>query len=432
MIKRRQLLKYLAATGMGLGLPSPLALAQTGRPDRFWVSVNASGGWDPTSLIDPKGNTPRLDGRGPVNNFSSAAIRSLGNIRFLGDYPPDVEVPAGDDPGNLGNFFTRHAARLMVINGIDTQTNNHDAGTRHVWSGKIEEGYPSFTALAAATTAPGEPLAFISNGGYDHTASLVAPARIGGGDVFQQLAFPNAGRPSYELEDRSPYFIDSVYSAIESARAARLQRLRRGAGLPLMRRQLDELMLARSGENNLNQLVRLLPGSVSGGLAGQAEVAIAAFASGVAVSANLNTGGFDTHGNHDFNHHRRLTELLRGVDRLWNEIEKHGLQDKVTVIIGSDFGRTPFYNSNRGKDHWNVTSMMLMGAGIPGNRVIGATDAHVEALPINPASLQPDPNGITLTPQHIHLALRQLAGVPAALSGQFGIAGATLGLFSPA
>ena len=144
---------------------------------------------------------------------------------------------------------------------------------------------------------------------------------------------------------------------------------------------------------------------------------------------NLTTGGFDTHGNHDQNQHRRITELLVGIDRLWEQIQLHDLENKVTILVGSDFGRTPFYNSNNGKDHWNVTSMMAMGAGIRGNQVIGETDEHFEALPINPQTLATDPTGIMLTPKHIHLALRQLAGISPGLTGQFGINESFVDLF---
>lgn len=425
---RRQFLKYLGSSG--LSLAAPFALAQTAAPSRFWVQVNAGGGWDPTYFIDPKGDRPRLDGRGPVNNYSVNAITSTGNIRFPASYPPTIDPPDANSPGHFANFFPRHANRLLVINGIDTQTNNHDAGSRFVWSGKIEEGYPSFGALAAAAAAPSEPLAYISNGGYDNTASLVAPARIGAGEVFQKLAFPNASRPWEDEEHRSPYFHDSIYSEIEQARVARINRLRASARLPLQRQQISELLMARSGDNNLSRLVQLLPERVSSGLEGQAEVAVAAFASGIAVSANMHIGGFDTHGNHDQNHSARLTQLLAGVDHLWTQIESRNLQDQVTVIVGSDFGRTPFYNDGRGKDHWNVTSLMAMGAGVRGNRVVGGTDDHVEALKINSQTLLFDPAGITLTPQHVHLALRSMAGIGADLTGRFGINTTAIDLFS--
>ncbi len=427
---RRQFLRYLGGSGLGLALPMSLGYAQGASPDRFWITVNAGGGWDPTYFIDPKGDMPRLDGRGPVNRYSTSAISTAGNIVFPTSYPTDINPPDANSAGHFANFFPKHAQNLLVINGIDTQTNNHDAGSRFVWSGKIEEGYPSFGALAAAATAPGEPLSYISNGGYDNTASLVAPARIGGGDVFQQLAYPNATRPWEEEEERrGEYFHEAVYAEIQAARQARLQRTMSSSSLPLKQAQLAEVMLARTGDNNLNRLVKLLPSRVSSGLQGQAEVAIAAFASGVAVSANMHMGGFDTHGNHDQNHANRLTQLLSGIDHLWQQIEMNNLQEKVTVLVGSDFGRTPFYNDGNGKDHWNVTSMMAMGAGVRGNRVIGGTDDHVEALKIDPVSLALNPNGITLTPEHIHVALRQMAGVNSDLSGRFGIPESYINLF---
>ena len=56
-----------------------------------------------------------------------------------------------------------------------------------------------------------------------------------------------------------------------------------------------------------------------------------------------------------------MQRLLEGVDFLMEEIERQGLTDKVIVMIGSDFARTPWYNDGNGKDHWSITSMMLMG-----------------------------------------------------------------------
>jgi len=76
-----------------------------------------------------------------------------------------------------------------------------------------------------------------------------------------------------------------------------------------------------------------------------------------------------------------------------------------------------------------VTSIMAMDAGVSGNRVVGATDAHFDALPINPDTLEVDPGGVILTPEHIHVALRQLAGVSSEFTGQFGIQENAINLF---
>ncbi len=143
----------------------------------------------------------------------------------------------------------------------------------------------------------------------------------------------------------------------------------------------------------------------------QLQLAVLGFKAGVSVSANIATGAFDTHNDHDATHVPELIRVLRGVDYLLAAAEEAGILDKLYIAIGSDFGRPPFYNESKGKDHWDITSMMFMGPGIQGDRVVGATDAGFKAVPINPVSLAPDPQGVQLTPQHVHRALRRVAGL---------------------
>ena len=75
-------------------------------------------------------------------------------------------------------------------------------------------------------------------------------------------------------------------------------------------------------------------------------------------------------------------------------------------------GRTPNYNNNAGKDHWSIGSIMFLGPGITGNRVIGEADEKQFIVPLNPKSLELDREaGIRVRPETIHTALRQLAGI---------------------
>ncbi len=93
------------------------------------------------------------------------------------------------------------------------------------------------------------------------------------------------------------------------------------------------------------------------------------------------------------------------------EAERKGVADKLVVVVGSDFGRTPGYNSNNGKDHWSVTSLMLMAPGIEGNRVIGSSDERHVGHSIDPETLASKEDGIRLTPGSIHHALRTYLGI---------------------
>lgn len=428
-MERRNFLRVLAGFGMAGALPmslvSPVWAAEA---QRFLITVNAAGGWDPTALIDPKGDTPRADGLGPVNNYSTGQIKTIGNLRYAG-YASGVTPPAVESPGHLDTFFAKHYQRLRVINGIDTQTNGHESGTRFVWSGRLEEGYPTVAALAAAPYAS-QPMAFISNGGYDFTDELVAPVRTASASTFTSLAYPNSQYADNEALRSASYFSSPAYAMVEEARVQRLARLRTAESLPKRAAQMAQLQTVRSSDLSLESLLGKLPGALSTGLKGQAEVAVAAFASGVAVSANLNLGGFDTHGTHDTDQTSALTLLLEGVDHLWEQIVLHGLQDRVTVLIGSDFGRTPFYNTGDGKDHWNITSVMAMGAGITGNQVIGETDANFEALAMNPDTMEAHSSGIIVTPKHVHRALRDFLGVSTELDNLYPLSVEKLALFA--
>ena len=55
---------------------------------------------------------------------------------------------------------------------------------------------------------------------------------------------------------------------------------------------------------------------------------------------------------------------------------------------------------------------MFLGKGIKGNRVIGATDEKQFHVPIDPTSLACDrEKGVRVRPEHLHQALRELAGI---------------------
>ena len=62
-------------------------------------------------------------------------------------------------------------------------------------------------------------------------------------------------------------------------------------------------------------------------------------------------GGFDTHSEMADILADRLPALNQAVGNFWAEIKAQGIADSVTVIQGSEFGRTISANSNAGTDH---------------------------------------------------------------------------------
>lgn len=391
---RRTFLKAAAAAGLAVTAPiasSPReARAQNlgGYAGPYWMFICADGGWDPTSMMDPKGD------QNGMNRYATSAIEMAGNIAYA---PVEFQ----------NEFFQKHFQRVCVVNGIDMSTNGHEQGRRYTFSGQLNEGHPSLGALVAAKNGPALPMGFITNGGYDFTAGLIAPTRAENVDIIPRLAFSNRIRPDQEAGFHSDYAMDRIRQAADERLAAQQQRI----ALPRIRNAMGVLHTARLGESELKDVLQYLPTGGGNGLQDQAAVALAAFRAGLGVSVNMRIGGFDTHGNHDAQHIPRLATILRAVDFIWEQAETMGLADKIIVVVGSDFGRTPGYNGGNGKDHWSVNSMMLMGAGIPGNTVIGASDEGHRPLTVNPQTKQLDPNGIRIRPEHVHAALRKLAGI---------------------
>lgn len=416
-MKRRDFLRLAASLGVVLVGPAVARPARSAEYDGlFWVTIHASGGWDPTMLCDPKGRpNSSTDG---VNNYLIDEIGEVGPFRY---------APLSGHR----EFFERYRDQLLVINGLDTGTNSHDTGTRHVWSGAMGATMPSFSALAAAAGDPSAPLSFLTYGGYDFTDDLVPPARLTSISAVNEIAFPHRVDASQPTSLLLP---QSGYDTIAAARAARLDRQAAEATLPRMQHALDNLALARSSNNELEILTTFLPTTLdtsNNGLIAQAQVAMAAFRAGVSVAANLTIGGFDTHGNHDTNHTPPLQRVVAGVDFVMQEAERQGIADRVVVVVGSDFARTPWYNDTNGKDHWSITSMMMMGPGIRGGRVIGATDDGQMARRVDPTTLELSDSGIVLTPGHVHSALRELAGLSDnPLSAPYRVDGTLLPLFA--
>lgn len=84
-------------------------------------------------------------------------------------------------------------------------------------------------------------------------------------------------------------------------------------------------------------------------------------------------------------------DLDRSLSALLDDLEQRGLLEETLVVVTGEFGRTARINDGGGRDHWTgVWSALLAGGGIPGGRVLGASDARGMApaeRPVSPAEL---------------------------------------------
>ncbi len=96
------------------------------------------------------------------------------------------------------------------------------------------------------------------------------------------------------------------------------------------------------------------------------------------TAAGFHSNSWDTHAKNDEGHRDRLCPPLdRTLSALLDDLKDRGLYDSTVVLAMGEFGRTPFVNNDRGRDHWpNCWSLAIGGGGIAGGRVVGASDAE--------------------------------------------------------
>lgn len=377
---------------------------------KLLVTLELNGGADVTQLCDPKVNTP---GELKINHWADRADPGeAGNIKF---------APVADN----FNFFNRFGADMVVVNGVDAQTNSHETGRLFNWTGSNAEGRPSLSALHAAANSPDQPLAYsVYGGNTTRTAGLVSYNRFDDIRRLRELSQPT----------RTPWnperFMRPEPEILEAQRLtnASVSALFTAADLtPRQRKSLISFQSAREGREGLEKLAELLPqedelqqgeefqagdNMFGSNLKQQMQGALTVMQSGLGSSADLSLGGFDSHENHDAIHDALYTHLADSITFFWDYAEKLGLADRILLVVGSDFGRTNMYNDGNGKDHWPIGSYMLMEQGARwGNRVVGASDELHFARKINPNSLDVSDNGIIITPAHIHRAVQQYLGL---------------------
>ncbi|MDX1342666.1 MAG: DUF1501 domain-containing protein [Reinekea sp.] len=317
-------------------------------------------------------------------------------------------------------FVCLHADQLRVLNGVDNRTNSHSTGTQYADTGSMAMGYPDFSALYAALQGADRPLAWMTDGsGNDSTANLVARSSASDANVFDILADPK--RNTSGAPGGNP-MTDSIQSYLNEATYRRNALQKQKERLPLRQQFQDQLYLVRDQGSEFTSVANDINNPPVGpkldiknaantGRKRHIRIGAAGFETGMASSMQIGFGTFDTHGNHDQTHFNSIRAVLYDLHFLFRALEAHGVKDQTTVIVGSDFGRTPWYNDGDGKDHWAVTSYMLMGNGVAGGTSVNATNGLVEALNVD-GSMQPvSAGGIRMTASHIHRELRKFAGI---------------------
>ena len=404
-MNRRDLLSLASVAGAAgaLSLLSPLrrAVAAPSTAPRRLIIVLAQGGWDTTWALDPKVQSATTDV--PVG-----AKQMFGNLEVF----TDASRP------NVSAFFTKHGDSTAIVRGISVGSVAHKECVKRMATGTRNETNPDIGAIIAHQLGNDLPLPYLILGETAFAGPYaVSAGRVGSTNQIIALLDP---AQAYQTNGRAPLATtaaeDALLQRYAAAGAARVRAVRGATGYN--KKRIDDFVDS-IGRGKRLQAVR--DGFGTRGrtltLTSQVDLALDALERDVSQTVMLSTRlAWDTHTDivdqsafHETTF-AGLTQLLDGLAARPGRNAGTKMLDDTTVVCMSEFSRTPKLNANGGKDHWPVTSALVMGAGIRGGRSYGATSNAMEALPIDFTTGRQSPTGRVLTSSHFIAGVLRACG----------------------
>ena len=345
---------------------NPVFAAETKKAQKHCILLWLCGAPSQFETWDPKPGRPS---GGPFGSIST----KIPGVHFSSLMPHCAKI--ADKLNIVRSMKTAQSEHLQAITLLQ-QGNPERAGfTRPTLGsalsqavGQLDSALPNFIFI---DPIPGgnEFEAFKAGNWAGWLGAEHAPVRLGG-EYTQFVSAPAEAIPAHDKETRESLrrFLTRKFERDQGSVVARSQ----NAAFERLKGMTASAELFDVNKLSLKDRERDGPGS----FAQHALMARNLVEKGAPFVMVANGMNWD---NHVFQHeiHQMLVpELDRVLFHLVNDLEERGLLDSTLVIALGEFGRTPWLNAARGRDHYpNAWSMMMTGCGLKRGVVTGATDA---------------------------------------------------------
>lgn len=411
-----------------------LAMAQAHNPDgpdRSYVFAYFGGGWDILLSLDPRDPAVFHDGAIRTTRIQPGYDRLNGSDGQL----VVVENSRGE-PLTFGPYIgdlVRHVDRLAVVRGMSMETLTHEVGRRRFITGKSPSGLQARGSSAATWLAsklgrdnaiPNLSLQVESyNKGLPNYATGLRVNTVE--DLLRALGPSDPPLPDKQarqvgallsdaaacrVADRSALWTDAEASRSKAAKMVR-------GGLSEMFRfgaRTDEMASLRD-HFGLGNNFRVPAAQAA--FASQAITGKVARCVSILVSQNLDTHFDDWEDDQGPRQAEGFAAIARLADRLQStEHPDHpgsSWLDHTTIVGFSEFSRTAMLNARGGRDHSLTNACFVLGAGIKGGTVVGASsDLGMTPQGMDLRTGLPAPvDGEVPRPEHVLQLLLSDAGI---------------------
>lgn len=417
-LTRRQLLDLgFRAAGVGAVaslLPSGFDTvgAAAGQSGRRFVQIFLRGAWNTNFSIDPVVGAKRTSGAYDSAHLDLEVTPVPGKGALL--------VGAGFKPA-VSAF---QAMPTAFVNGIQMEVTAHDIAFEYMATGRSPLRFPFEPALAVAMGQ--------ATGGFPTHVMLNAPSPIGKtaraapylligssnqlGTMFRSPVRADFAAGTLALGDAFAKQLDDSFKGRLTESAAddvALWTEARSKIIALSEKYGDSLKLS----DELEKRYGVVRGKEAGApFAG----ALVVLRSGLARFLSMSIFGFDTHTDELDRQipaqNAAATALARFVEDLAATPDPDDASKKLiettTLLVTSEFTRTPKFNGAEGTDHWGAAGAIVMGAGVRDGVVVGAMSDNAGLLGWEGGAAVALTAQNALTPEMVAASILRALGFP--------------------
>ena len=412
-LSRRALLQGVLGGAATYALwPIRPVLAQGAAGHRF-VACFLDGGWDVLLAGDP---------RDPAGSYEGI---DLDINRLAPEFQDPFPVSMGGTEqlwGPTMQALAPHADLATFFRGINMNTVSHETAKSYSHTGRQPAGAvakgDSIGTVAASLHDQGAllPNTAISipsyNRAFDNRFSAI---RMNDPREIRDLIGATQGALPEGVEGLLNQALADAYSCISPAYSGRLPEDELSISRDRILRLQEQDVVARFDFNaetaEMEQLRALYPLGNGAGRATATAAQLLRTDLSTAVTTRVR-GGFDTHrGEWATDQPLRLVEAFEAIGAMLTHLRDDDPSfDRTTVLVYSEFARTPKINGEGGRDHWFADTVMIFGSTLKKGVFGASNEQDLGLLAVDPTTGLPKEGGIQLTPEHVMATLVQSLG----------------------
>ncbi len=403
---RRNILRAALGGGVALGLGGlGVRAARAAGGQNLLLTVYFSGGWDQLLALDPRAtNAAKYSGNAPYQESGTGIHPAYGNVpdawmdTVLGDTGGSgVQRAGGLDFGPaIPAEMLAHAADLAIVRGINMSTLTHEVGRRFFTTGQFPRGLAPVGSSLASLVAAAE--------GIDATVPNLTIESESYAVGLPAYASPINVRDGQDVRDMLKvlgpdlaYGKGAILDQEEGDSSCRGEELD-GQGQVALHRasRLKALSMVESGQDALFDFDAVNPGTnqalfdrlgitTAADLAGEkgnAAIAAQALSRGVTRGVSVRLArDIDDHDDWANEHPNKIRDGFALLGNLITWLKSQASPfgdaastwDHTTLMVFSEFSRTPLLNGRAGRDHHLSSSCLLAGPGLRRGVAVGAS-----------------------------------------------------------